>query len=134
MANEGWFGMAFHEGETYVLRVRLRAAAGFAGPLVVRLEPATGGSPVASGLLYGLADGWRDYQLELTPTRSVSPGRLFLALPAPGTVWLDFVSLFPEQTWNGRTNGLRRALMARLVDLAPAFVRFPGGCWVEGGG
>ena len=132
VANEGWFGMAFHEGETYVLRVRLRAAAGFAGPLVVRLEPATGGSPVASSLLYGLADGWRDYELELTATRSVSPGRLFLALPAAGTVWLDFVSLFPKQTWNGRTNGLRRDLMARLVDLAPAFVRFPGGCWVEG--
>ena len=42
------------------------------------------------------------------------------------------VSLFPRKTWKDRTNGLRPDLAGMLADLKPAFVRFPGGCWVEG--
>ena len=40
------------------------------------------------------------------------------------------VSLFPEETW--KDHGLRPDLAEMLVGLKPAFVRFPGGCWVEG--
>ena len=49
-----------------------------------------------------------------------------------GTLWLDMVSLFPEKTWKDRPNGLRPDLAGMLAELKPAFVRFPGGCWVEG--
>jgi alpha-L-arabinofuranosidase len=58
--------------------------------------------------------------------------RLVLAATRPGTILLSFVSLFPERTWKGRANGLRPDLAEMLVGLSPAFVRFPGGCWVEG--
>ena len=47
-----------------------------------------------------------------------------------GTFWLDMVSLMPAKTWKG--HGLRPDLCEMLVGLKPAFVRFPGGCWVEG--
>ena len=50
-----------------------------------------------------------------------------------GTLWLDFVSLFPAKTWKDRPNGLRPDIAQMIADLKPGFVRFPGGCVVEGG-
>ena len=42
------------------------------------------------------------------------------------------VSLFPVDTWKGRPNGLRKDLVQLLYDMHPGFLRFPGGCIVEG--
>jgi len=64
----------------------------------------------------------------ITPT---TDARLVISADQPGTVWLGFVSLFPP-TWKNRPNGLRRDLMQMLVDLKPAFLRFPGGNYLEG--
>ena len=50
----------------------------------------------------------------------------------PGTVDIDMVSVFPEDTWQGRENGLRKDLVQLLKDMKPGFLRFPGGCIVEG--
>ena len=49
-----------------------------------------------------------------------------------GTLDLEHISLFPEKTFNNRTNGLRRDLAQALKDLKPGIFRFPGGCIVEG--
>ena len=49
-----------------------------------------------------------------------------------GTFWLDMVSLFPKTPGRTASNGLRPDLAEMLGELKPAFVRFPGGCWVEG--
>ena len=59
--------------------------------------------------------------------------KLSISVSTPGTVWLDLVSLFPQNTWKGRRNGLRPDLAEKLAAMKPAFVRFPGGCYVEGG-
>jgi alpha-L-arabinofuranosidase len=40
------------------------------------------------------------------------------------------VSLLPKKTW--KRSGLRPDLAGSLDALKPSFVRFPGGCWVEG--
>jgi alpha-N-arabinofuranosidase len=45
---------------------------------------------------------------------------------------MDMVSLYPVDTWNHRANGLRPDLVQLLADLHPGFLRFPGGCIVEG--
>ncbi len=42
------------------------------------------------------------------------------------------MSFFPGNTWKARPNSLRPDLAGMLANLKPAFVRFPGGCWVEG--
>src|SRR5690606_36984785 len=49
-----------------------------------------------------------------------------------GVLDIDMVSLFPEDTWRGRKNGLRKDLVNLLYELKPGFLRFPGGCIVEG--
>ena len=40
------------------------------------------------------------------------------------------VSLLPKKSW--KDHGLRPDLAESLAALKPSFVRFPGGCWVEG--
>ena len=42
------------------------------------------------------------------------------------------VSLFPADTFKGRVNGMRRDLAEMIAAMKPAFMRFPGGCYVEG--
>src|SRR4029079_17199925 len=42
------------------------------------------------------------------------------------------ISLFPKDTWKNRPGGLRADLVQLLADLKPGFLRFPGGCIVEG--
>jgi alpha-L-arabinofuranosidase len=49
-----------------------------------------------------------------------------------GTVDFDFISLFPQKTWKNRPGGLRADMVQALADLHPGFLRFPGGCIVEG--
>jgi alpha-L-arabinofuranosidase len=49
-----------------------------------------------------------------------------------GAVDLDMVSLFPQKTWKNRPGGLRADMVQLLADLKPGFMRFPGGCIVEG--
>ncbi|MGH9902980.1 MAG: alpha-L-arabinofuranosidase C-terminal domain-containing protein, partial [Pyrinomonadaceae bacterium] len=42
------------------------------------------------------------------------------------------VSLYPKDTWRKRENGLRPDLVRLLAEMKPGFLRFPGGCIVEG--
>ena len=42
------------------------------------------------------------------------------------------VSLMPQNTWRDRPNGLRQDLVQLLKEMKPGFLRFPGGCIVEG--
>lgn len=49
-----------------------------------------------------------------------------------GQAWVDYVSLFPEKTFKGRKNGLREDVAQKLAELKPDFIRWPGGCIVEG--
>ena len=49
-----------------------------------------------------------------------------------GAVDVDMISLFPQDTWKERPNGLRADLVQLLADMKPGFLRFPGGCIVEG--
>ena len=56
----------------------------------------------------------------------------FIEMYQSGILYVDFVSLFPEDTDLNRPFGFRKDLMDMLRALRPGFVRFPGGCVVEG--
>jgi alpha-L-arabinofuranosidase len=53
-------------------------------------------------------------------------------LKETGVIDIDMISLFPHDTWKGRPGGLRNDLVQKIAELKPGFVRFPGGCIVEG--
>lgn len=129
--NEGYLGQGLYAqaGKSYRLRVIARAQG--ACTLTARLLGETG--RVLASARISLDTRWREHTAILYP--DMPGGRAYLSLTVtPGTPYfdLDFVSLFPVHTFMGRENGARADLAQALADLKPAFLRFPGGCIVEG--
>jgi alpha-N-arabinofuranosidase len=132
VVNEGFWGIAVKEGEEYKLSFYARFDKDFRGPVTASLEGLDGKVLATNSFrnLYG--EAWRKYECRLTAKGSDGKARFVLTFASTGTVWLDFVSLFPARTFKNRPNGLRLDLAQMIGDLRPAFVRWPGGCFVEG--
>jgi len=132
--NEGWStnvtGLSVKEGGDYLFSCYARSETPGASLTVSIQTP--DGKPLASQTISALTGEWKKYELTLTPSATLVGARLFLSPNTPGTYWLNMVSLFPKETWKNRPNGLRKDLMEMLAELKPSFVRFPGGCFVEG--
>ena len=131
-ANNGYYGIPLAGAQTYNLGFYARGAAGFTGNITVSLESSNGGTVYAQGSASGLTTGWQHFAMSLVPNATDPNARLALRISQAGSVYLDFVSLFPAVTFNSRTNGLRPDLANMLVNLKPSFMRFPGGSWVDG--
>ena len=131
IVNQGYWGIGLEAGEKYDLSLFARAEQGYAGPLTLSLQT-TNGTVLAETRLSKLTADWRPYRFTLKAKKSEPRARLVISASKPGTFWLDMVSLFPQKTWNNRPNGLRPDLAEMLDGLKCGFVRFPGGCWVEG--
>ncbi len=134
ISNEGYWGMAVRPETTYRASFYAKAAPGFAGSLTISFENNDGTTVFARAQVAGVSGEWKKYEVALTTGKAVEPSatnRLVILANAPGTVWFDFVSLFPP-TWNDRPNGMRKDLMQLLVDYKPGFLRFPGGNYLEG--
>jgi len=129
VANEGFFGIGIRKGETYRLSFYARGEC----TLQAYLEDAQGRSGSNTILFPSLRGSWIPFGGELTATCTDNKARLVILGLDKGTFWLDFVSLFPSKTWKDRPNGLRPDIAQMIADLRPGFVRFPGGCVVEGG-
>ena len=136
ISNEGFFGMAFRKGDRYNLSLWARGVGDTHSDIRVELvNPSSGTESQSIGGtdLTIEPDRWRKYEVTITPSESVKDGelRVFLADGANG-VDLEHISLFPEDTYKGRINGMRRDIAEALEDLRPGVFRFPGGCIVEG--
>ena len=133
VANEGFFGIGVRQGEKYRLSLHARGGGEFKGPLVVRLEDQGGAKLSDEVKIEGVGEAWKKFEGMLTGSKTDSKARLIVEVQGKGSVWLDFVSLFPAKTWKDRTNGLRPDIAEMIAGLHPGFVRFPGGCVVEAG-
>jgi len=78
------------------------------------------------------AKEWQTYTAELVATKTEAKAQLRITFEGTGTIDLDMISLFPQDTWKNRKNGMRKDIVQLLYDLKPGFLRFPGGCIVEG--
>ena len=111
-----------------------RASEGFTGPLTVDIESNDGAITFASHTIKApIGTAWKKYELNLT-TGDVHPSagnRFVISTRATGSVWFSLVSVFPP-TYHDRPNGNRVDLMEKLAELHPAFLRFPGGNFLEG--
>lgn len=131
LVNEGFWGINTIKGDAYNLNFYARTE-NYKGPLTVSLQSANG-TVLASHQFSSLAgSGWKKYSCRLMAQQSDAKARFLIRFGSTGTVWLDFVSLFPQKTFKNRPNGMRADLAQYLADLKPAFVRWPGGCFVEG--
>jgi len=132
VSNEGWDGFAIEKGKKYDFSVFARCIEGKKKSISVRLKQ--DGNTVAEGKLTVKGSGWKRYSLTLTAKGSCSKGELEIASAEATAAAIDIVSLFPQDTFKGHKNGLRRDLAVAVADLHPKFVRFPGGCMSHGQG
>ena len=72
---------------------------------------------------------WKKYHLLLTAKEDVKGGDFAVMLEQTGVVEFDFFSMMPKDAVCGI---FRRDLFELLKDLQPGFIRFPGGCIIEG--
>lgn len=128
IVNKGYWGMSLEKGQKYSLQL----IGDFPADSQLGFEASNGDRAIAAGSLKPAAGMGRTVAATITPIASTDKGELKLAVKKGQKFSLDYVSLFPANTYKGRKNGLRPGLMNMLGDMKPAFVRFPGGCWVEG--
>ena len=131
LVNKGYWGMGVTAGDNYNLRFYMRIP-GYKGDVSVKLLSSAGSVIAEAPLKLSFGDKWYEYTRVLTPSQSDSKASLALCFSGAGTVWVDYVSLIPEKTFHNRPNGLRKDVAEFLAALKPAFIRWPGGCIVEG--
>ncbi|HEY3761634.1 MAG TPA: alpha-L-arabinofuranosidase C-terminal domain-containing protein [Verrucomicrobiae bacterium] len=130
ISNEGFRGIGLRKKETYDLSLRIRGISGT--PVVHAQLYGSDGALLASTSLRDLSSKWEKRTASLCPAETDPKTRLQIVLEGKGTVDLDMVSLFPRHTWKNRPGGLRADMVKILADMKPGFLRFPGGCIVEG--
>ncbi|MBQ3498694.1 MAG: hypothetical protein IJA87_06165 [Clostridia bacterium] len=131
IANIGFLdGMTAEKDKEYLFSVYAKGIDGYSGP--VKIEIRAGEKTIASAEINSLNDNWGKYELTLTSDTTSYNDVTLNVLIEKGTVALDMVSLFPKDTYKNRQNGMRNDLAVMLEELKPKFLRFPGGCIIEG--
>ena len=130
VASEGFRGMGVRRGEAYDFSAEIRRVNGSAS-FKVELYGADG-SLLDSVSLKECPANWTKQTAVLHPKDTDSKAKLYLLVEGKGGFDVDLVSLCPEKTWKNRPAGLRADMVQILADLKPGFMRFPGGCIVEG--
>lgn len=130
VANEGFRGLGVKKGEAYDFSAQIRNVS---GSPALRIELYSGdGVLLDTARLDKFSSNWEKRTAVLHPADTDAKAKLYVFVDGKGAVDVDFVSLFPENTWKHRPGGLRADMVQALADLHPGFLRFPGGCIVEG--
>ncbi|MEI6946092.1 alpha-L-arabinofuranosidase C-terminal domain-containing protein [Paraflavisolibacter sp. H34] len=132
ITNEGFRGMGIKQGLRYDFSVMYRQQTPGV-KLHLELVNASG-QPIGDTVLAPTATDkeWHKQSASFHATASEPKAKLNVWFEGPGVIDLDMISLFPEDTWKGRPGGMRADMIQLLADMKPGFVRFPGGCIVEG--
>ncbi|HML73849.1 MAG TPA: alpha-L-arabinofuranosidase C-terminal domain-containing protein [Anaerohalosphaeraceae bacterium] len=133
LTNEGFRGIGINKGEKYYFSVFARSSSAMSLKVEV---VAADGRKLLEGTLDNITGDWKNYHCLMTATETDAKATLNLLATKAGTVDLDMISLFPEnsaQQMAGRpVPGLRKDVVAILAAMKPGLFRFPGGCIVEG--
>ena len=129
---EGYRGIPIRKGERYDLSFFAKGANMVPRTIRVALEDSMANTVLSDVFQVAPLYEWKRYRHTFTATEDAPNAVLTITADTSAVFWLDVVSLFPEDTWKGRKNGLRPDLAALVDSLAPRFIRFPGGSFVEG--
>lgn len=134
--NEGFFGIGYRKDAAYRCSFWARMPEGGKTVLHISLcDPACmdWNQAFASTDIEISGNEWKKYEAVITSTKTVAKGRFRIMVDwQSAVVDLEHISLFPNDTWMGHENGMRKDLAQALADLRPGIFRFPGGCIVEG--
>ncbi|MBR1498303.1 MAG: arabinosidase [Bacteroidaceae bacterium] len=131
ISNPGYWGINAVQGTLYRLSFWIDPPTPFRGSICASLKSKDGKVLGETLISQKLKKGWQRMEATIVCEASDPQAVFHLTFENPGTVLLDVVSLFPP-TFKGRENGCRIDLAEKLQALHPAFMRFPGGCYVEG--
>ena len=132
LTNAGFWGMGIRLEAQADYRLRMIVKGTSKKPLLISFEDADG-KRIGSADLKLKANGkWQDEVLTIKADEACSNARLVVAFPEAGNYDFDYISLFPVDTYKKRENGMRRDVALMIDSLHPKFVRWPGGCVVEG--
>jgi alpha-N-arabinofuranosidase len=133
VANAGYWGIPVRPSTVY--QGSFYAKTDHAGAtLDISIESKDGKSNYASAKVAGIGDQWKRYTFSLSTAAGIQPTadtRFVIRTGGAGKYWFNLVSLFPP-TYKNRANGNRPDMMQLLSDMKPAFLRFPGGNYLEG--
>lgn len=132
LINEGFRGMGIKKDLRYYFSVMYRQQTATAR-LHVELIDATGNILGDTVLTPAAADHqWHKQSVSFTAKATEPKAKLRIWFEGDGQIDLDMLSLFPSDTWKQRPGGMRADMIQLLADMKPGFIRFPGGCIVEG--
>ncbi len=132
VVNGGFWGVSIKQGSSYKLSFFARSNNDFRGPITASLVSKDGRVLATNTIEVASSASWKKYESTLTATGTDAKAEFALTFGSTGTIWLDFVSLFPSVTFKNHPNGLRPDIAQMIAELKPAFIRWPGGCFVEG--
>ena len=130
--NDGWDGIAVKAGEKYDFSMFVLNIAEKKNFVIQLVD--SNNVVLAKATLKTRAGGWRKYETVLTARQTCPKARLAVIGLKETKAGIDMVSLFPQETFMHRKNGLRKDLAETIAALKPKFVRFPGGCMSHGQG
>ena len=130
--NEGWDGIVVEAGKKYDFSMYVLAG-GQKQDFLIQLV-GEDGTVLAKSKLKTKTGDWQQYTTVLTAKKNDTKARLAIIPQKAAHVGIDMVSLFPQETFMNRKNGLRKDLAQVIADLKPKFIRFPGGCMSHGQG
>ncbi|MBD7911873.1 MULTISPECIES: alpha-L-arabinofuranosidase C-terminal domain-containing protein [Clostridium] len=131
ISNDGYKGITVKDGDKYDFSFWARNVEN-GKSLTVQIEDENGNIISESKKINKINNKWTKFEGHLRAKKSTSNAKFTVSIRDESKIDLDMVSLFPQDTWKNKKYGLRKDLVQRLKDLKPKFLRFPGGCVIEG--
>lgn len=122
-------GLAVKAGDAYNISFYAKALESYNGQIRISLQ-GTDGTLYAESFVEGITNEWHKYETTLTPSQTVNKDLLLYVEITGGKLAFDMISMMPADTYEGLP--FRKDLVQLLADLNPSFLRFPGGCVIEG--
>jgi alpha-L-arabinofuranosidase len=130
--NEGFRGMGIKNNMGYDFSVMYRQSSSNVKMFIELVNDkgeSIGSTTIATT---STGDEWKKIAMSFTSSATVPKASMNIWFEGDGTLDLDMISLFPQDTWKKRPGGMRADMIQLLADMKPGFIRFPGGCIVEG--
>ena len=142
VSNDGYWGIPVKPNCIYQCSFYAKASDGFSGALTVDIESNDGKTVYASATVPAITGTWKRYKVTLKTGQAMPTDDTCFVISAgsKGTINFNLVSLFPpvfkeriDAALGGRpATGFRADIMQLLDDMHPAYLRFPGGNYIEG--
>lgn len=123
--NQAYEGVYMEAGKKYNVSLFAKGSSGGLKAQVYK----DGRLVTEAALTEAVTGEWKKYSAAVTMPETVRNADLVIKLTGTGDVDIDMVSCMPDDAVMGV---YRRDLAEKLKAIAPGFLRFPGGCIIEG--